>query len=153
MKDGVALLTARSVPGYVQQNEYGAIMGKRVAVWKLLACTLLVAMGSARASDCDLDAGAQIFQRCVACHSLTKHEHAVGPSLYAILGQAAGKQKGFLFSAALTESEIVWSEESLSAFLESPMSFIPGSVMPFAGIKKSEDRATLICWLSAQVKD
>jgi cytochrome c len=84
---------------------------------------------------------------------MNKGEHGVGPSLHGILGQPAGKQDGFLFSAALEALGIVWDAETLSAFLENPMSYVPGSVMPFAGINKTEERAALVCWLAAQPAD
>ena len=117
-------------------------------VGAILISVSLFVTGVSRAADCDLEAGARIYQRCIACHSLKKGEHGVGPSLHDVLGKSAGKQDGFLFSAALATADIVWTSESLSAFLENPMSLIPGSIMAFPGIKKPEERLALICWLA-----
>jgi cytochrome c len=47
----------------------------------------------------------------------------------------------------MEEADFIWSEETLSAFLESPMQYLPGTTMPFAGLKKEDQRKALICYL------
>ena len=103
-------------------------------------------------ADCDFDAGKKQFNKCVACHSVEPDVHMTGPSLHGLLGRKVGSLEGFAFSPAMEASELVWTEETLSAFLQQPMTYIPGTVMPFGGVKKAEQRDALICYLK-QVAD
>jgi cytochrome c len=43
----------------------------------------------------------------------------------------------------------VWDAQTLSAFLESPMEYLPGTTMPFAGLRKPEQREALTCYLES----
>ncbi len=70
-----------------------------------------------------------------------------GPSLFGLYGRKAGKLEGFMFSLAMEEAGVVWTEQTLSEFLEHPMIYIQRSVMPFAGVRKPEQRAALACYL------
>ena len=102
----------------------------------------------ASASDCDTARGAQAFAtKCAVCHSLEAGAHQTGPSLHALGGRAAGTVPGFNFSAALSASGIQWGASTLDGFLASPQSYIPGTVMPFGGIKNAAERAALVCYL------
>jgi cytochrome c len=47
----------------------------------------------------------------------------------------------------MKQSGIVWEEKSLDAYLTAPQKFVPGNIMPFAGIKNDRDRADLIAYL------
>ncbi len=71
----------------------------------------------------------------------------MGPSLAGLSGRKAGSVEGFAYSPALEESEVVWSQETLSAFLENPIQYIPGNLMPFGGLRKQEQREALIEYL------
>jgi cytochrome c len=41
-----------------------------------------------------------------------------------------------------------WSVEELNKFLLKPKKYVPGTKMNFNGLKKDQDRADLIKWLS-----
>lgn len=112
----------------------------------VVALTVSVAM-SARASDCDAAQGEQGFEKCAACHSLLAGQHMMGPSLNGLNGRKAGTVDGFNFSIAMRDSGIVWNSVTLNEFLKSPQSFIPGTVMPFGGIRNATERAALVCYL------
>ena len=71
----------------------------------------------------------------------------VGPNINNVFGREAGTIEGFQFSSALSNSEIVWDEETLDSFLKSPMEFIPGNSMAFTGFKKEKDRKAVIYFL------
>jgi cytochrome c len=98
-------------------------------------------------ADCDFDAGKKQFNKCVACHSVEPGALMTGPSLHGLFGRKVGSLEGFAFSPAMEASRIVWTEETLSAFLQEPMTYIPGTVMPFGGVRKAEQRDSLICYL------
>jgi len=123
---------------------------KRVSERAPLAAALTALSMPVHAADCDATRGSQAFQsKCATCHSIEAGHHLTGPSLYGLGGQTAGTAKGFNFSAAVAESAIVWTAASLDAFLASPQTFIPGTVMPFGGIKNASERAALGCYLFA----
>jgi cytochrome c len=57
---------------------------------------------------------------------------------------------GFKYSDALKGKDGKWDVEALNAFLEKPKEWAPGTKMAFAGLRKEEDRASIIAWLNEQ---
>lgn len=97
-----------------------------------------------------METGAILYKRCRACHTLGQGErNKVGPNLWNIFGSSAGEREDFNYSAAMTGIDIVWSNETMSDYLERPSEFIPGNRMSFAGLRKVEDREALIEYLRA----
>jgi len=118
----------------------------------LTVLVLLAAASPARA-DGDVEAGAKVFRKCKACHTLEADgRHRIGPNLYGVIGRAAGSAEGYNYSDAMKGSGVVWSEESLEKYLESPKDFLPKNKMAFAGLKKVDDRADVIAYLKQQSK-
>ena len=71
-----------------------------------------------------------------------------GPPLYGVFGRKAGTISGYSYSDALLESQIIWSEETISRlFEEGPEIVTPGTKMPIQKIKKEMDRLDLITFL------
>ncbi len=92
--------------------------------------------------------GAQVFNKCKACHSATKDgKNKFGPKLWGVVDRAKASVVGYKYSAALSGLGGKWSAADLDAFLNSPKKFAPGTKMPFAGLKKAADRAALIAFL------
>jgi nitrite reductase (NO-forming) len=108
------------------------------------------ATGLMVASEGDADAGAKVFRKCQACHSVEPGQNRVGPSLFGVVGKEAGAAEGFNYSAAMQDSDIVWTPENLDAFLANPREFMPGTKMVFPGLRAGEDRRDLIAYLVAQ---
>jgi cytochrome c len=100
--------------------------------------------------DCDSAAGEKQFNKCVACHSMEAGTHMMGPSLHDLMGRKVGTAQGFTFSPAMEQADFAWTDSTLSAFLENPMQYVPGTAMPFGGIKKAEQRAELVCYIKQQ---
>lgn len=98
-------------------------------------------------ASADASAGERVFGKCRACHQLEDGANAVGPYLYGVVGREVGVAEGFAYSGALSEAADVWSPENLSAFLENPRGYAPGTSMSFNGLAKVEDRANLIAYL------
>jgi cytochrome c2 len=96
-------------------------------------------------------AGETIFKKCKACHQVGDGaKHRVGPQLNNVLGRAAASAEGFKYSKALEASGadgLIWSTETLSAFLEAPKKYIPKTKMSFKGLESGEDRVALIAYL------
>ena len=49
----------------------------------------------------------------------------------------------------MKNSSVVWTEETLDTYLKKPRTFIKGTRMAFAGIKKDQERADLIAYLQS----
>ena len=43
---------------------------------------------------------------------------------------------------------LVWTPESLAAFLEKPRDYVKGTKMSFAGLRKEDERADVIAYLA-----
>lgn len=112
------------------------------------AVVALLAVGASTAAACDPLPGQTVFtSRCSICHSREDGKHLTGPSLHGLADRSAGKLAGFTYSAALAGSSIAWNTATLDAFLRAPQQFIPGTAMPFGGLRNDADRAALICYL------
>ena len=96
-------------------------------------------------------AGAELYGQCLACHQIGEGAgNAVGPQLNDLLGRAAGGLEGYLYSSGMTAAGgdgLVWTEETLDAFLADPMAVVPGTSMGYPGMEDAADRAHLIGYL------
>jgi cytochrome c len=99
----------------------------------------------------DPEKGKVVFLQCRACHSLEQGGiNKVGPNLWGVFGRKAGLAPGFEYSEAITKSGIVWSVETLDAWLARPSEFLPGNRMVFVGVRKPEDRANVIAYIQRE---
>ncbi|GLQ25423.1 c-type cytochrome [Sulfitobacter pacificus] len=106
------------------------------------------------AFDAELAAqGEKVFKKCKACHQIGEGaKNRSGPILTGIVGNNAGAVEGFKYSRALkqaAEGGLVWSEIELAAFLAKPKSYMKGTKMSFAGLKKETDQAAVIEYLKS----
>jgi cytochrome c len=93
----------------------------------------------------DAGRGAQVYNRCVACHALATDR--VGPRHCGLVGRRAGSVPGFLYSDAMRASRLTWDEKTLDLFLAKPMTAVPGTTMTYDGVPDPKDRADLIAYL------
>lgn len=98
--------------------------------------------------------GAAIFRgQCGQCHTLVAGpSHMPGPSLNGLFGRKAGTEPGYNYSPAMRKSGVVWNAQTLDQFIEAPQRFIPGNIMPFAGIANASVRQRLIAYLKEATK-
>ena len=104
------------------------------------------------AGAADPDAGARAFQKCYACHSVEPGETGTpGPNLRGVVGRPAGAVEGFAYSEAMIgagrERGLVWTEETLDAFLADPETYLPGTWMSAVGLTDRAERAAVIDYL------
>ncbi|MBX3496423.1 MAG: cytochrome c family protein [Parvibaculum sp.] len=110
--------------------------------------------GAASADEPDLALGEKLFARCKACHTLDEGgKNVIGPNLHGIFGTTAGTREGVTYSKAMKakgEEGLVWDDETMSAYLEKPSAVVPGTSMAFPGLRKPEERASLIAFLKRE---
>ena len=125
----------------------------------IIATAALLAVAAPAAADSGLDArlaaanlkrGQLLYMVCKACHDVEAGlPHKVGPNLHGMFGRKAGTAEGFRYTDALVKSGIVWTPETMDAWLKQPGALVPGNGMAFAGIANDADRASLVAWLMA----
>ena len=119
---------------------------RRLGFGVMLGCGAVAVLGVAQASS--VAQGKAIFDaQCAACHSVKPGVNGIGPSLYGVYGKPAAHVAGFAFSAALTNSHLVWNKVTLSKFLADPQALVPGTKMPYLGLPSAKKRAEVIAYL------
>ena len=97
----------------------------------------------------DVDTGKKVYKKCAACHSIAQDgRNKIGPKLYNVVGRATGSISDYKYSKALASYGKEWTFEELNSFLIKPSTWIKGNKMGFAGLKKDEDRASVILYLN-----
>ncbi|MBU3071704.1 c-type cytochrome [Aestuariicella sp. G3-2] len=104
------------------------------------------------AQECDLKKGEKIYTKCAACHSLEPKTNLMGPSLHGVINRESGSLEDFIYSEAMSSSKLIWSKQQLNEFLLNPMQKIPGTTMPFAGLRNEKSRAAVVCYIEHKSK-
>ena len=99
----------------------------------------------------DVAHGEKVFKKCSACHIVAKGgKNLIGPALYGVVGRPIASLDNYAYSKALKAHGKNWSFEELNAFLLKPKSYIKGTKMAYAGLRKDKDRASVILYLNSQ---
>jgi len=97
----------------------------------------------------DLTHGEKVFKKCAACHVVEKGgANKIGPALYGVLGRKVGAINDYKYSQALADYDKDWTFEEMNGYLRKPQSWIKGTKMSFAGLRKEKDRASVILYLN-----
>jgi len=100
----------------------------------VMAAVLAVSMRAAAAQD--VAKGEIVFHQCMICHAIgADAENRVGPELNGLDGRHSGTVADYAYSDANKNSGIVWNETTFKEYIADPQAKIPGTKMPFAGIK------------------
>ncbi len=118
----------------------------------VLAALLLVAPASGLAQmEGDADRGAKVYRKCAICHQIGEAaKNRIGPHLNGLFGRAAGTVAGYKYSDHMKRASadgLVWTFETLDAFLENPRSLVSATRMSFRGLKKPQERADVLAYL------
>ena len=97
----------------------------------------------------DVSHGEKVFKKCSACHLVNKGgENKIGPALYGIIGRKVASKKDYKYSKAMAAYDKDWTFEEMNGYLKKPQSYIKGTKMAFAGLRKEKDRASVILYLN-----
>jgi cytochrome c len=100
-------------------------------------------------AQANADKGRQTAQVCTSCHSFDQGgENRVGPGLWNVVGRKVASHAAFSYSGAFMAQTGDWTYERLDKYLASPARAIPGNKMGFNGLRRAEDRANVIAYLS-----
>lgn len=120
----------------------------------LTVAALLLLAGSPACADGDVEQGAKIFKRCMACHSIEDTANKTGPYLKGISGRKVGSAEGYArYSVNLQSMNAegkLWDDALLDAYLTNPKAVAPAGTMAFSGLRKPEDRLNLIAYLKSK---
>ncbi len=123
---------------------YGVVPAAIIALGMLGA-----AGGAGTAHAADAAAGKQVFQsQCAICHADKPGVNKIGPSLFGVIGRHTGSEPGYDYSVANKNANLVWTPDVLDKYLDNPQSVVPGTKMPYAGLKNATKRANLIAFLA-----
>lgn len=118
-----------------------------------VSLTITAAMASplAAAETGDVERGAELWSQCSGCHRIGPDaKNAIGPHLNGVFGRKAASLDGFPYSRSLMRAGrdcLVWTFETLDAYIENPRVFASGTRMSYPGMKDAQDRADLLAFL------
>lgn len=101
----------------------------------------------------DAGAGADGFRKhCAACHQIGPDaKNRIGPRLTGIYGRRAAAVADFPgYSKAIARmgnDGLVWTLDTLDAYIENPKALVSGTRMNFRGIKDATERANVLAYL------
>ena len=131
-------------PGYQVEVENQLISENSQTAEVIEKIDIAVVMALGNIAD-----GEKIFKKCAACHSINKGgKNKIGPALYNVVGRAVGGVDDYKYSKALASYGKVWTFEELNGFLTKPSSYLKGTKMSYAGLRKEKDRASVIQYLN-----
>ncbi|MBW4709149.1 c-type cytochrome [Roseobacter sp. YSTF-M11] len=99
----------------------------------------------------DRDAGEKVFSKCKGCHEVGQGARdRIGPHLNGIFGRAAAAHADYAYSKSMTragQDGLVWTIETLDAYIENPRALVSKTRMSFRGVKDPKDRADVLAYL------
>ena len=132
-----------------EKTEVAAVVEAEVVPESVAAPVVEVA-----AFDVELaEAGVKVFKKCKSCHQIGDGaKNKSGPILNGIFENAAGAVDGFKYSKAMrkaADAGLVWDNVELAAFLAKPKTYMKGTKMSFAGLKKEKDQLAIVEFLKS----
>lgn len=142
--DGIFHVNKPKNPGYQVEVESKLISetSQATEIVEKIDIAVVMALG-------DIESGEKIFKKCAACHSINKSgKNKIGPALYNVVGRVVGSVDDYKYSKTLASYGKKWTFEELNGFLKKPSSYLKGTKMSYAGLRKEKDRASVIRYLN-----
>ena len=100
----------------------------------------------------DTQLGAELFKKqCSACHQIGEGaKNRVGPHLNGVFGRKAANLPDFNYSKSIARmgaDGLVWTLETLNAYLENPKALVSGTRMNYRGMSDPEARGALLAYI------
>ena len=118
----------------------------------MLGLTVLMTLPISAEVIGDAVQGEAVFKRqCLACHQIGEGAvNRVGPRLNGVFGRRAGLLEDFKYSkpmARMGADGLVWTLETLDAYIENPKALVSGTRMNYRGLDDPEARADLLAFM------
>jgi cytochrome c len=117
-----------------------------------MASVVLLASIALSVNAADIEAGKTVFNQCAGCHAVGPDAaHRFGPQLNGVMPRSAGSAVDYDYSAPFNDKVLAglsWDDDTLDAFLNSPMSIVPGTKMVFPGVQSEIDRDNVVAYLA-----
>jgi cytochrome c len=137
-----------NVRDYMSNIEKVAVPRSAEAAPALAAPAPQVDLATALAAA-DVQKGRQTAGVCTSCHTFDQGgQDRTGPSLWGVVGRGVASRPTFRYSSAFAAQTGSWTYERLDRFLTNPAKAVLGTKMAFAGLRKAQDRANVIAFLS-----
>ncbi len=91
----------------------------------------------------------ETLDACSQCHSLGQVSNSAVPALGSVFGRAFSAEISARYEGPLSAANQVWNEETLTAFLDNPNEFAPGTSMPDPMLEEGEVLSKLVLLLYA----
>ena len=107
-------------------------------------------------ANADAANGERSFKaKCSTCHTIEQGGgNGTGPNIHAIIGASHAHSASFGYSSAMqATSGETWTYENIDHWLENPSSYIRGTSMAFAGLRRDDERADVIAYLASMTPD
>ena len=130
------------VEGYKVEIQVASTVSTQASAANQIDISALLALGT-------VEDGKKVFKKCAACHSINEGGgNKIGPKLWNVMFRPVGSVADYKYSKALSSYGKEWTWEEMNGFLIKPAKLIKGNKMGFAGLKKEEDRASVILYLN-----
>ena len=124
------------------QEDNSAIKSTTEKIIEKIDISALLALG-------DISHGEKVFKKCAACHLVNKGgQNKIGPALYGVIGRKVASIEDYKYSKAMAAYDKNWTFEEMNGYLKKPQTYIKGTKMAFAGLRKEKDRASVILYLN-----
>ena len=115
---------------------------------KLFMSAAAIALLASPAHAADASSGKTIFARCAICHTVQKGgANGLGPNLFGVAGRKAASVPSFMYSGAMKNSGITWTNDKLKAWITAPARLVPGTKMAFGGISNPKQVDDVVAYL------
>ena len=124
----------------------------RMFLLHLVCMSAALAAGSLSAEGLgDAEKGREVFRQCASCHQVGEGaENRIGPQLNGVFGRTAGRLEGVRYSKSMIRmgnDGLIWTAETLDAYIENPRALVSKTRMSFRGIKDAQERSDLMAYL------